>query len=357
MSLSGVDLLGANLSANLPSDAEQEFSVERERGNAAYREGRLDAAIDHYTKAETINPLSPLPPANRSMVYLKLRRWQNAREEATVAIELQNALPVDLRSESLTIKLFLRRATACKNLMLFPLAADDYKSVLRVDPNNADAKKGLEELRQELPVAPSRSLNPLGTVSSSGAKRSTNRDFVRVIGESNGHANGSTNFQVPSRASMKSAVNDAMQDEVPLLSLPTDTARHLTSQWSNVPPESNSQFEHVWRALHNDPSAQARYLLLTVGSSRVRGGLMGDELTPKMLEDIPRVLTIALKENIVAHEKIADMLLAFSDTSRFSLLMMFLSSDDRASFIKIINNLSDLGVSPTLIRKLKELYG
>lgn len=357
MAASGSDLLQASLSGNLPPEVEYAFSTERERGNAAYREGRLDAAIDYYTKAEVINPLSPLPPANRSMVYLKMGQWQKAREEAAVALELQNALPVDLHSKSLTTKLFLRRATACKNLMLFALAADDYESVLEVDPAHAIAKEELQELRRKYRVAPSRRVNPSTSVSLANAQHSTPRDLVTDVSESNGHVNVGDGARARPHTPKKPVLRDSIQHDAPLFSLPTNTTRQLVTQWSHTAPESGSHFEHVWRTLSNDPSAQARYLLHTVGASRVRSGLIGDGLTPQMLENVPCVLTTALNENIATHDEIADMLLAFSGTSRFSLLMMFLSSGDRAPFVNIINSLKDHGVSSIVIRRLQESYG
>lgn len=377
------DLLQASLTGNLPSDAQLAFTSERERGNAAYREGRYEAAIDHYTKAEVINPLSPLPPANRSMVYLKQSKWQKARDEAAVALELHNALPTHLHATSLMIKLLLRRATACTNLMLYALAAEDYQTIVNIDPSHTVAKQHLLQLHQQHGVSTTvsqqsnrSSLIFSNSNSSNTAASNSTSPLVRVLDTNDNQdtknmPSASTNHDTQENGnkfsphvvrrkekdSRRSENNDdAMRDETPLFSLPSEAAEELATQAASQAPQSSTQFEHIWRTLRNDPIAQAKYLVHTVGTQHMH--FITPCFTPEMLERFVFVLSMGLQQKIGTTVMVADMLIAISKIERFPLLMMFMSDDDKQPFVTLVNRIESFGiVNVDTICALRDSYG
>lgn len=357
-STAGTNLLQASLTGELPSSVEQACTAEREKGNQAYKEARYEDAIQHYTEAEIINPLSPLPPANRAMVYLKMEKWQQARDEAAVALELQNALPVHLHSQSLTIKLLLRRATACKQLMLFALAVEDYQAVLNLDPRHAVAQTEFDHLSLKYRVEPSASvsrppINPLPSASARGGNTSAGR--IRVMSEKSTTSVSDTTTARKARTA-RVAPRAPARDEAKLFMLPKDIMKELTEECADTPPDTCAQFEHSWRSLHSDAFAQGIYLVRTVGARRIRSGLIGDSLTAQTIERVGHVLAIVVSHDSALSAAAADILLAFVSVSRFELLMMFLSVDERRPFTLLIDQLRRNGIDESFLLRLEQSY-
>lgn len=372
----------ASIDGALPSTSEASFRTERELGNTAYREGRYADAIRHYTQAETINPLSPLPPANRAMVYLKRREWQKAREEASIALELHDALPTHLHSNDLVIKLHLRRATACTELALYALATDDYSRVLRIDRTHVVASERLEYLRKTYRI-------DISTATGTGAGASPHSSASRIIQNElrNGHhekdkennqssspmikiVSNPTNAGSNSSSSTLSTSTSAtvrrqrqryqherasqIQDDTPLLSLPEDVSAQLLQDAEKEVPRSAGQFERTWRTLQsNNAGAQGRYLVRTVGVDGIRSGVIAPCFTPDMLQRFGHVL-LAQQECEAA--TLAGLLMAIAKIERFDLVMMFLSAHDKAPFVGLLQRIKDGNVDSSTVEKLQSLY-
>uniref|UniRef100_A0A8C9SYP4 RNA polymerase II-associated protein 3 n=1 Tax=Scleropages formosus TaxID=113540 RepID=A0A8C9SYP4_SCLFO len=72
------------------------------QGNAYFKEGKYEAAIECYTKGMEADRSNVLLPANRAMAYLKLERYKEAEEDCSKAIALDSSYS----------KAFARRGTA-----------------------------------------------------------------------------------------------------------------------------------------------------------------------------------------------------------------------------------------------------
>eukprot|EP00048_Salpingoeca_helianthica_P016275 m.231405 g.231405 ORF g.231405 m.231405 type:complete len:476 (-) comp18355_c0_seq1:61-1488(-) len=102
----------------------------KEAGNKFFKEHKFQHAIEEYTKAIELDPNVPTYYCNRAMAYIKLEGYGAAVADATKAIELDNNC----------IKAYYRRASANMGLFKFQLSLRDYELVLKVHPDDPDAK-------------------------------------------------------------------------------------------------------------------------------------------------------------------------------------------------------------------------
>uniref|UniRef100_A0A8C8EP16 RNA polymerase II-associated protein 3 n=1 Tax=Oncorhynchus tshawytscha TaxID=74940 RepID=A0A8C8EP16_ONCTS len=107
----------------------QEAVVQKDRGNAYFKEGKYEAAVEYYTKGMEADSTNVLLPANRAMAYLKLQRYKEAEEDCSKAIALDGTYS----------KAFARRGTARAALGLLKQAIEDFEEVLKLEPGNKQA--------------------------------------------------------------------------------------------------------------------------------------------------------------------------------------------------------------------------
>ncbi|XP_071082878.1 RNA polymerase II-associated protein 3-like isoform X2 [Haliotis cracherodii] len=112
---------------------------EKEKGNAYFRGGEYDQAIEHYSRGFQLDPTNHLLPANRAMALIKQKKFAAAEVDATTAISL----------EPLYVKAYMRRASAMVGLTKFELARADYERILNLEPQNKLAKAELEKTEKK----------------------------------------------------------------------------------------------------------------------------------------------------------------------------------------------------------------
>jgi tetratricopeptide (TPR) repeat protein len=120
-------------SSSSSSSAEQE----KLKGNAAFKKGDWQAALDHYTAALKLEPGMVAARNNRSLAYLKLGMAQQALDDCTAVLE----------TEGDNIKALLRHAAAAQALGKLQEAETDLERVLQLQPGNKDAEKELQQVR------------------------------------------------------------------------------------------------------------------------------------------------------------------------------------------------------------------
>ncbi|XP_034382637.1 RNA polymerase II-associated protein 3 isoform X2 [Cyclopterus lumpus] len=121
----------------------QEAAVQKDRGNAYFKEGKYEAAVECYSRGMEADSMNVLLPANRAMAFLKLEKYEDAEEDCTKAITL----------DSTYSKAFARRATARVALGKLEEAKQDFQEVLKLEPGNKQALNELQKL--QINVAPS----------------------------------------------------------------------------------------------------------------------------------------------------------------------------------------------------------
>lgn len=354
-STTAADLLQASLTGELGGEVAAAFDAARERGNAFFRRGEYDSALSAYTEAETLNPLSPVPPSNRALVYLKQQRWQQAREQCAIALQLLQELPSQNNndpkwSDNLKVKLLLRRSAACDKLHLYQLSADDLSQVLRLQPDNAQARTDLESLKRNHGITPA-------TQRQRAVAGTPARLKIREVDEARGnggeaHVNGGG--KMPSVSQISHTPSDLQQ----VHRLDAAVLQRLTDKVCTRTPQNAAEFEHAWRTLSAsaDRRADARrgvYLVHTVRADSVRRGILGESLTPQTLVHIGRALLAVVNDEEVMkdhtrHDRVGqmnvvvDFLNALQSTPRFDLLVLFLSRDEKLVFKHLTDKLDHL---------------
>ncbi|KAK3517866.1 hypothetical protein QTP70_021846 [Hemibagrus guttatus] len=130
----------------------QEAVVQKDRGNAYFKEGKYEVAVECYTKGMEADATNVLLAANRAMAYLKLERcffisltftiikYAEAEEDCTKAISLDNTYS----------KAFARRGTARVALGRLSEAKADFEELLKLEPGNKQAMNELKKLNMEM---------------------------------------------------------------------------------------------------------------------------------------------------------------------------------------------------------------
>jgi len=108
----------------------------REEGNALFKEGKFPEAIEKYSDAMKRNPKSHLPYSNRSACYQKLMEWSLALKDADKCVEMDPTF----------VKGWTRKAGIHYFIKEYHKAMDAYNAVLKIDPDNEEAKNGLESV-------------------------------------------------------------------------------------------------------------------------------------------------------------------------------------------------------------------
>ncbi|CAL5225626.1 g8481 [Coccomyxa viridis] len=109
----------------------------RESGNAAFKKGDLQKALELYTEAVEQDRSMAAAYSNRALVNLKLGQAAAAEADANQALQLDPKM----------VKALLRRAAARKALGQTEGAVEDYRAAMKLQPNNKEAAQALQDLQ------------------------------------------------------------------------------------------------------------------------------------------------------------------------------------------------------------------
>ncbi|CAH7675196.1 expressed protein [Phakopsora pachyrhizi] len=127
------------------------------QGNAAFKAGNYQVAIEYYSSAIKSDPSDHILPCNRAMAHLKLNQWKSAEADCTRSLDL---LPVA------NCKALFRRGIARKNLQLWDRALKDLVAASSLEPSNKSILSELDELRAHCKKFTPDSVSPLQSSSS-----------------------------------------------------------------------------------------------------------------------------------------------------------------------------------------------
>eukprot|EP00484_Ammonia_sp_Unknown_P002438 CAMPEP_0197075074 /NCGR_PEP_ID=MMETSP1384-20130603/211426_1 /TAXON_ID=29189 /ORGANISM="Ammonia sp." /LENGTH=589 /DNA_ID=CAMNT_0042513917 /DNA_START=88 /DNA_END=1857 /DNA_ORIENTATION=+ len=116
----------------------------KDAANQAFKDNDLDLALQRYSEClcidRTNHKFNCIIYANRAAVWLKKKEWQNAYDDASMAIEFDASY----------IKAYGRRIQALYGLDRYDEAVGDAERALQLDPSSNDLKQQLREAKVEL---------------------------------------------------------------------------------------------------------------------------------------------------------------------------------------------------------------
>ncbi|KAF0358385.1 stress-inducible protein [Gigaspora margarita] len=108
------------------------------KGNQAFSAKEYEKAIEFFSKAIDVDPSNHVLYSNRSASYSSLKQYDKALEDANKTVELKSDWA----------KGYSRKGAALHGLGKLKEARETYEEGLKVDPNNAQLKKALEEIER-----------------------------------------------------------------------------------------------------------------------------------------------------------------------------------------------------------------
>ncbi|KAJ1911384.1 Hsp90 cochaperone [Mycoemilia scoparia] len=113
-------------------------------GNKAFSSGQFSEAIEYFTKAIEQAPTNHVLYSNRSASHASLKNWQEALEDGIKTVELKPDWA----------KGYGRKGAALFGLGKLEEALDIFNEGLKLDPSNAQLKKGLQDVENALKRGP-----------------------------------------------------------------------------------------------------------------------------------------------------------------------------------------------------------
>lgn len=382
----------------------QEAVLHKDRGNAYFKEGKYEAAVECYTQGMEADGTNVLLPANRAMAYLKLERFAEAEEDCSKAIVLDGTYS----------KAFARRGTARAALGKLQEAKQDFEQVLKLEPGNKLALNELSKINMDInagrvsvdehnqrrviqPINKPphlRSTKPLrrveieeikGNITASDRSSSTAsgsvpletgvRSPLSVQVESKAKGEGSWQRSSPSAKIQKieelpdpisqpttkgpqgDQAKASQSKAVEKLRDAPEQAPFTSQQESDIlpPPPANSfQLEADLRKIGERPEMIYRYLKQIEPQAYTR--IFQNSLEPEILMKILRTL----QSYYIKNEEptlILDILKNLASVRRFDMAVMFMSSAEKKVIQDLFETLQQAGLKDTAVQALQKKYG
>ncbi len=144
----------------ITADDVEKAAIEKEKGNVHFKKGDYRKALICYTKAIGIDFENPILFTNRAMALIKMERWQDAIQDCTAAISMDNK----------AVKAYWRRGIARRELGELKDALEDLRMANVLDPLNKSIRDDYKVVQEKLKPpkkqenVPTEELPPLETV-------------------------------------------------------------------------------------------------------------------------------------------------------------------------------------------------
>uniref|UniRef100_A0A1A7X3H7 RNA polymerase II-associated protein 3 n=1 Tax=Iconisemion striatum TaxID=60296 RepID=A0A1A7X3H7_9TELE len=367
----------------------QEAVVHKDRGNAYFKEGKYEAAVECYTKGMEADSMNVLLPANRAMAFLKLEKYKEAEEDCSTAISLDNTYS----------KVFARRGTARVALGKLKEAREDFQHLLNLEPGNKQALTELQKLHIETgssatlqPEAGSwrRTVQPVNKPEHLRSKKPLRRIEIKEIGgdtlipevesagclvqeverkaeEESSPLSTSPNAKMikieeiadtPSHTSSNQLPVDQSSSQ-PLQEVTVDppAASHTSSPSEAdipAPPANSFQLESDLRKFRTQPELIYRYLRQIKPAAY--SSIFNNSLEPEIMNHILRSLHDFYIKN-EAPAIILEILSSLASVRRFDMVVMFMSSQEKKVLKELFDFLLQAEVDQSSVSTLQKKYG
>ncbi|CAF1360246.1 unnamed protein product [Adineta steineri] len=130
---------------NLTAEQNQ-AEAEKEKGNEAYKKKDFETALNHYNKANELDPVNMTYYTNRAAVYFEQKRWDDCLKECEKAIEVGRENKADYK---IIAKAYARMANVKSQEKDYAAAIKYYNSSLS-EHRNPDILKKKQEIEKIL---------------------------------------------------------------------------------------------------------------------------------------------------------------------------------------------------------------
>ncbi|XP_061361418.1 uncharacterized protein LOC133305267 isoform X3 [Gastrolobium bilobum] len=361
------DPFGRVHSSFVPEDVPDAAS-EKDLGNEFFKQKKFKEAINCYSRSIALSPTA-VAYANRAMAYIKLRRFQEAEDDCTEALNLDDRY----------IKAYSRRATARKELGKIKESMEDAEFALRLEPNNQEIKKQYADAKTlfEKAILQKASGALRGTVQGTQkvgeSETKVNEGSIHPVshdaqksGPAEGHQTKCNEWQIPSKESLlmeevdsrdtkagsrtqgqegdgSSASNSMeqvkrnhiiskqeMKASVQQLASRAASRAMIEAAKNITPPTTAYQFEVSWRGFSGDRALQA--CLIKAIPPHELPKIFKNALSSTLLIDIIKCVA-----SFFAEEK--DLVVSYMEhltkVPRFDMIVMCLPSTDKDDLRKI----------------------
>ncbi|XP_007205290.1 RNA polymerase II-associated protein 3 isoform X3 [Prunus persica] len=329
-----LDSINTMSSSFISEDSLPDAASEKELGNEYFKQKKFREAIDCYSRSIALSP-SAVAYANRAMAYIKIKSFQEAEDDCTEALNLDDRY----------IKAYSRRATARKELGKLKESIEDAEFALRLEPQNQEIKKQYTEAKSLY--------DKTILQKASGAQKNSVQE-MRKVGKLDTKVNGQS-IQ-PASSSAQITEMTAVQDHTKrnnttrnpeVKASVQELASRAASRVKAVaaekikPPNSAYQFEVSWRGFSGDNARQTS-LLKAISPSALPQIFKNALTVPILLDIIKCVATFFVEEMDLAVNYLENL----TRVPRFDTLIMFLSSSDNADLVKIWDEVFDNEATP-----------
>uniref|UniRef100_A0A8B9GXQ2 RNA polymerase II-associated protein 3 n=1 Tax=Astyanax mexicanus TaxID=7994 RepID=A0A8B9GXQ2_ASTMX len=304
----------------------QEAVVQKDRGNAYFKEGKYEAAVESYTKGMEADATNALLAANRAMAYLKLERYAEAEEDCSKAIAL----------DSTYLKAFARRGTARAALGHLTGAKEDFEQVLRLEPGNKQAMNELKKLNMEM------------TSSGLQPAEGTQRRTVQPVNKPE-HLRSTK----PMKRMEIEEVGGELTDVMHMEQTSSLSSTSVQSEVIPPPPTNSFQLEADLRKIGDHLEVSYRYLKQIHPEAYEK--IFQNSLEPDILNKILKVLQSFYVKNEEPSIILA-VLKSLSKVRRFEMTVMFMSSAEKKVIQELFECISHAGLEDDSVRALKKKY-
>uniref|UniRef100_A0A3Q1B5G9 RNA polymerase II-associated protein 3 n=1 Tax=Amphiprion ocellaris TaxID=80972 RepID=A0A3Q1B5G9_AMPOC len=302
------------------------------QGNAYFKEGKFEAAVECYTRGMEADSMNVLLPANRAMAFLKLEKYRETEEDCTKAISL----------DSTYSKAFARRATARVALGKLEEAKQDFQQLLKLEPGNKQALNELQKLQivgfgvvsesktgkkrnspaMTLPESVVQEVMKETEDGSSPLSTSPSAKIIKL--EAISGSPSLTSDQFPASKPTKEATKEEIVHPVE----PSTTETELPP-----PPTNSFQLEADFRKIRKQPQVIYRYLRQITPEAYAK--IFHNSLEPDILNQILRTM----QEFYIRNEAPAvtmETLSSLASVRRFDMAVMFMSSSEKKGGVSLL---------------------
>ncbi|XP_024191297.1 RNA polymerase II-associated protein 3 isoform X2 [Rosa chinensis] len=296
-------------------DSLPDAASEKDLGNEYFKQKKFKEAIDCYSRSIALSPTA-VAFANRAMSYIKIKRFQEAENDCTEALNLDDRY----------IKAYSRRATARKELGKLKASIEDAEFALRLEPHNQEIKKQYAEAKS---LYEKRILQKI----SEQEKQNVGKLDTKVNGHIIQPVSSSTQRKqmtaVEDHTKINKSGKQAWKVSVQELASRAASRANVLAAQNITRPTTAYQFEASWRGLSGDRALQAK--LLKAIYPRELPYIFKNALTVHILVDIIKCVTTFFIDEMALTVSFLENL---TKVPRFDTLIMFLSSKDKDDLAK-----------------------